>query len=96
MEDIKNLPDAWEMLDRLGEEVNGKNELYDIYYTISTALFDYRQKHNLSQRELAEKLGVTKSMMAKLESGDYNYSVEQLWSIAAKLGFKFYIVFQET
>lgn len=96
MIDIKNLPDAWEMIDRLGgEEAKEKNELYDIYYRISTALFDYRLKYDLSQKKLAEKLGVSQPMVTKLESGDYNYTVEQLWKIATKLGFKFSIDFQE-
>lgn len=96
MIDIKNLPDAWEMIDRLGgEEAKEKNELYDIYYRISTALFDYRLKYDLSQKKLAEKLGVSQPMVTKLESGDYNYTVEQLWKIATKLGFKFSIEFQE-
>ena len=93
MIDIRNLPDAWEMIDRLGE--GEKDDLYDIYYTISTALFDYRQKYKLSQKKLADKLGVTQPMVAKLESGDYNYTVEQLWKIATKLGFKFNIEFKE-
>ncbi|MDD2215689.1 MAG: helix-turn-helix transcriptional regulator [Eubacteriales bacterium] len=96
MIDIRNLPDAWEMIDRLGgEEAKEKDELYDIYYRISTALFDYRLKHGLSQKKLADKLGVTQAMVAKMESGDYNYTIEQLWKIANKLGFRFSIDFQE-
>lgn len=27
-------------------------------------------------------------MVSKLESGDYNYSVEQLWRVSQKLGLK--------
>jgi len=51
MIDIRNLPNAWEMIDRLGgEEAKEKDELYDIYYRISTVLFDYRLKHGLSQK----------------------------------------------
>jgi len=34
-------------------------------------------------------------MVSKLESGEYNYTVEQLWKIATKLGFKFHIEFSE-
>lgn len=96
MINITNLPDAWEMIKRLGrEEACEKDELYDIYYKISTALFDYRLKYDLSQKKLAEKLGVTQPMVAKLESGDYNYTVEQLWKIASKLNFKLGIDFEE-
>lgn len=96
MTNITNLPDAWEMAERLGgEEAGEKDELYNIYYKISTALFDYRLKYDLSQKKLAEKLGVTQPMVAKLESSDYNYTVEQLWKLAKKLNFKFSIDFDE-
>lgn len=96
MIDVRTLPDAWGIIDRLGgTEASQKNGLYDIYYKISIALFDYRLKYKLSQKKLAEKLGVTQPMVAKLESGDYNYTVEQLWKIASKLNFKFNIEFEE-
>jgi len=96
MIDIRTLPDAWETIDRLaGAEAREKDSLYDIYYKISIALFDYREKHKLSQKKLAGILGVTQGMVAKLESGDYNYTVEQLWKIATKLNFKFNIDFEE-
>jgi len=95
MIDVSTLPDAWETIDRLaGVEAREKDSLYDIYYKISIALFDYREKHKLSQKKLAEVLGVSQPMVAKLESGDYNYTVEQLWKIAAKLDFKFNIDFE--
>jgi len=95
MIDIRTLPDAWETIDRLtGSDASEKEGLYDIYYKISIALFDYREKHKLSQKKLAEMLGVTQPMVAKLESGDYNYTIEQLWKIATKLNFKFNIDFE--
>ncbi len=97
MFDVRTLPDAWETLDRLTDaEASGRDSLYDIYYKISIALFDYREKHKLSQKKLAEILGVTQPMVAKLESGDYNYTVEQLWKIATKLNFTFNIDFEMT
>lgn len=96
MMDIRKLPNAWGMVERLGgKEASDKDGLYDIYYQISTAIFDYRLKLGLSQKKLAEKLGVTQPMVAKLESGDYNYTIEQLWKIATKLGFKLRIELAE-
>lgn len=96
MVDVKSLPDAWEMIYRLGGEESSKTDgLYDIYYKISMAIFEYRMKHNLSQKKLAEKLSVTQAMISKLESGDYNYTVEQLWKVSQKLGFKLNIEFEE-
>ena len=96
MIDIRQLPAAWDTYYKLsGGEGREYEGLYDIYYKISTAIFKYRIKHNLSQNKLAAKLGVTQAMVSKLESGDYNYSVEQLWKVSHKLGLKFNIVFDE-
>ncbi len=96
MFDIRQLPDAWETYYGLSGEEGRKSEgLYDIYYKISTAIFMYRTKHKLSQKKLAEKLGVTQAMVSKLESGDYNYTVEQLWKISQKLGFRFDVLLEE-
>ncbi len=97
MFDIRQLPDAWDTYYKLSGEDGHKSEgLYDIYYKISTAIFMYRTKHKLSQKKLAEKLGVTQAMVSKLESGDYNYTIEQLWKISQKLGLSFDVVFEET
>ena len=68
--------------------------LYDIYYEISSKLFDYRMSNGWSQKKLAEVLGVTQAMVSKLESGEYNYTIEQLWKISKKLGWKLNISFE--
>lgn len=96
MFDIRQLPDAWDTYNKLsGDEGQGVETLYDLYYKVSTAIFDYRTKNKLSQKQLAEKLGVTQAMVSKLESGDYNYTLEQLWKVSSRLGLKFDIVFEE-
>lgn len=96
MINIRQLRNAWDTIYDLGSkegrEVDG---LHDIYYKISTSIFKHRIKNNLSQKKLAEKLGVTQAMVSKLESGDYNYTVEQLWKISQKLGFRLSILFEE-
>lgn len=43
---------------------------------------ELREKYNLSQRELAEKAGIAKSTIARIESADMNPTVEILDSIA--------------
>lgn len=60
-------------------------ELDDILYNISITIFEYRMENQLSQKDLAKKLGVTQAMVSKLESGLYNPSVEQLWKISKSL-----------
>ncbi len=67
------------------DESNRLEGLYDIYYDISTAVFNYRTARGWTQKELAEKLGVTQPMVVKYESGDYNFSLEALYNLCQKL-----------
>lgn len=70
-------------------------ELDDILVDIAATMINYRINNNLSQKELAKKLDYSQSMISKLESGDYNPTVEQLWKISKKLGLDFEIIFRE-
>lgn len=45
--------------------------------------------------DLAKKLGCSQAMVSKLESGEYNPSIEQLWKISSALGLEFKIIFRE-
>ncbi len=89
------LKSAWNLLDKISDD-NDREEygLYDIYYSISTKIFDYRMEKGLSQKQLAEILGVTQAMISKLESGGYNPTVEQLWKISKKLGWSLKVVLE--
>lgn len=78
------------------KEVAELRGLYDMYYKVSVSLVEYRKKNNLSQKDLAKKLDVSQAMVSKLESGDYNYTIEQLWKLSKKVGFTFSITFEET
>lgn len=89
------LKNAWSYLDEICDEpLNERVELYDLYYGISTQICNYRMDKNWSQKKLAEVLGVTQAMVSKLESGEYNYTIEQLWKIAKKLGWKLNVSFE--
>lgn len=89
------LKSGYEFLDKYCDEpIQERISLYDIYYEISTKIFDYRMTNNWSQKKLAEVLGVTQAMISKLESGEYNYTIEQLWKIANKLNWKLNISFE--
>jgi transcriptional regulator with XRE-family HTH domain len=57
----------------------------------AVALIRYRADEKLSQRELAERLGVSQPRVNKLESGDHNPSVETIINAAKKLGIEFAI-----
>ena len=92
MANNKILENAWNIVDNLADDNTKKIfELDDILYDISIKIFDYRIAKNWTQKRLAEKLGIKQSMVSKLESGEYNLTVEQLWKISKKLGWSFSI-----
>lgn len=68
--------------------------LYEIYYEISVAIVEYRKNNSLSQKDLAKKLDTTVAWIKKFESGDYQYTIEQLNNIATALNLKFEIQFK--
>jgi len=90
------LTSAWNLIDDLSDrETKESFELYDILYYISMQIFDYRMNKGLTQKQLAEMLNVKQSMVSKLESGDYNPTIEQLWRVSKKLGWLFSVKFEE-
>ncbi|MGB9680335.1 MAG: helix-turn-helix domain-containing protein [Thermoanaerobacteraceae bacterium] len=96
MDNKLKLGDAWKLIDDLADEsTKEKFGLDDILYEISMKIYEFRVKNDLTQKQLAEKLGITQSMVSKLESGQYNPTIEQLWKISKKLGWNFKIIFGE-
>lgn len=95
--DIKKyLGNPYDLIDDIADEEEIRYfELDDILVDIATTLINYRINNNLTQKELSQKLGCTQAMVSKLESGEYNPSVEQLWKIASALGLEFKIIFKE-
>jgi DNA-binding XRE family transcriptional regulator len=58
---------------------------------VAVQLIGYRADHGLSQRELAEQLGVSQPRIVELESGEKNPQIETLAKIAAATGLEFAI-----
>ena len=54
---------------------------------LSETVISRRKALKLSQNVLAEKTGINRSMLSRLEAEDYSPSVDQLLSLAAVLGF---------
>ena len=70
---------------------------YDIYhpeFAVITAIIEARRKHGLTQKKLAEKIGTTQSVIARLESGNANPSLAVLTKIAKALDAKLEIKFR--
>lgn len=51
-------------------------------YELAAQIIEARLKKGLSQSQLAEKIGTKQSAIARLESGDYNPSVNLLERVA--------------
>lgn len=65
----------------------------DVMYEIKKQIIRYRIENNLSQKELAEKIGTKQSAISRLENDDYNPSIEFLDKVANALGKKLEIRF---
>lgn len=81
------LIDSNSVLKQLGanEVPSNIDMFYELSYKLSTYIFDYRMKHNLTQKEFAKMLGVRQPMVSKLENGNYNISLQNLCDVMAKL-----------
>lgn len=55
---------------------------------ISAFIVKRRSEMNMTQEELAERVGVSLKTVSKWESADYNFSVEEIAKIAEALGAK--------
>jgi DNA-binding XRE family transcriptional regulator len=55
----------------------------------AATLLRYRAEHDLSQRQLGERLGVSQPRVAKLESGEHNPSIETIIAAVRQLGIEF-------
>jgi transcriptional regulator with XRE-family HTH domain len=58
---------------------------------VAVAIVRYRSEHDLSQRELADRLGMKQPQVARLELGEVNPSIETLMRVSAQLGIEFTI-----
>ena len=58
---------------------------------LAARLVGYRYDHALSQRALAERLGVSQPRVVELESGEKNPQIETLVKISAATGLEFVI-----
>ena len=64
-----------------------------ILYNLGKNIKFYRKELNLTQEQLAEKVGVHQTYIGKLETGKINASVKQLFIISRALGIKLSDIF---
>jgi transcriptional regulator with XRE-family HTH domain len=58
---------------------------------VALKVLAYRTEHNLSQRALASKLGVTQPQVARLEAGEHNPTIDTLARLAQTFDIEFAI-----
>jgi len=59
---------------------------YGYMYEIISQIIEARIKQNITQEELALRVGTQKSNISRLESGTYNPSLDFLAKVARSLG----------
>jgi predicted transcriptional regulator len=63
-------------------------------YELIQQIISERTNQRLSQKALAEKIGIKQSHISRLESGNYNPSLAFLQKVAEGLGKKIHIVLE--
>jgi DNA-binding XRE family transcriptional regulator len=77
--------------DHLKEELKDPHfkELYELHQqklAVVKKIVDYRVKHDLSQGELAQKVGVSQQYISRIETGDF-CTVEVLEKVLTAIGY---------
>ena len=57
-------------------------------FTLIDALVKARKQRRLTQRELAERIGVTKTVISRVESGKHSPRLEMAYDIAKAIGLR--------
>jgi ribosome-binding protein aMBF1 (putative translation factor) len=70
-------------------------EEYQLQRQIIAQLIEQRNNQGLTQAKLAEKLETTQSVIARIENGKQNITVETLENIASALGCRVKIIFEQ-
>jgi len=68
------------------EEVKNELKMNEAEYKIIEEIIMARKEKNLTQRDLAELIGTKQSNISRLESGNYNPSLDLLNRIALAVG----------
>ena len=80
---------GYKVYDHAGDAVGMTEEekyLMDLRITLSKMIRERRQKLGLSQKELATRLGTSQPRVAKIEWGDWDVSLDQIFRAYAVMG----------
>ncbi|MCT4612615.1 MAG: helix-turn-helix transcriptional regulator [Clostridia bacterium] len=76
------------------KEVIKEYDKLKVRYDIVSEIVRIRAKENITQAELAYKVGTQKSNISRLESGNYNPSIDFLNKVARGLGKELVVEFK--
>ena len=90
---VDNFITANDLITKVLEEQGSTIDSFNVNYyyaleKISDFIETYRQDNRLSQADLSKKLKVSQSMVAKYESGEYNFSLKVLMKTLFRIGYK--------
>lgn len=91
MSDLNNFFEKQMQNEEFRKEYNALAPKYELIKEI----IKERNAQNLTQKQFAEKVGIKQSNISRLESGNYNPSMDFLQKIAHALGKELYIEFRE-
>jgi DNA-binding XRE family transcriptional regulator len=72
---LKNHPEIKDVYDSL-----------ELKYKFIEVLIEYRMKNHLTQKEIAEKVGLSQQKISQIESGKVNPRIDLVSKIISKLG----------
>jgi DNA-binding XRE family transcriptional regulator len=64
------------------------------HYEVVSQVINARNRQGLTQAQLAERTGIARSNISRLESGNYNPSLDFLQKIAHGLGLEVHVEFR--
>lgn len=96
------MSDFQKLLDQALEKVNltpvddtPEMEEYDIDAEVRDLVISARNAANLTQKQLAQRSGVSQSNISKIENGNYQPSLSTLKRIAGALGKRLVVSFED-
>jgi DNA-binding XRE family transcriptional regulator len=73
----------------------GYKEAYEALepeFSVIDSIIEARIKQRMTQKELAEKVGITQSAIARIESGKISSTLDTIQKILARVGLKLKVV----
>ena len=88
---MRNAKELFEQLRSEDPELQSEYDRLGPRFEVINAIVKARKEKHLSQRELAARIGVTKTVVNRLESGEHSPRLETVYDIAKALGLRLHV-----